>query len=344
MQHELVRNTVLELAYVGNKGLDLLGRDQPERDRAAEPPRLRADRRRFAAAAQRHRRHRRGNIPLMTRDRDLDLPRPAGPAREPLRHGLAASRSPTRGRSRRPTRARQRRCRAQSGQRVHRQHPARARPVTGGDRPPARLQRQHRLALPTFDDQSGGEEHPGRLGVLEHRPGEHGLSLHDLRRAGPRALRQRQRSPARATRATSGPTASPGEPCQRSGGPRAQWFNPAAWTVNNHAIGTNGNADRHDLRRPGLLPGGRGAQQEHQAGQEGPAAVPGRDVQRLQHDQLPLGRRHVQYTWTPENVMFDTGNAATATRIVSATPAGGFGQLNRSCRSADRAAGSPLRF
>jgi hypothetical protein len=38
---------------------------------------------------------------------------------------------------------------------------------------------------------------------------------------------------------------------------------------------------------------------------------------------------NVQTNWTPENVVFDTGDAATATRILSATPAGGFGQLNR---------------
>ena len=59
VQHELVRNTVLEVAYVGNKGQDLLGQTNLNEIARGQPPRLRADGQRGAAAAERHRRHRR---------------------------------------------------------------------------------------------------------------------------------------------------------------------------------------------------------------------------------------------------------------------------------------------
>ena len=39
VQHELVRNTVLEVAYVGNKGRDLLGQTNLNEVAPAEPPR-----------------------------------------------------------------------------------------------------------------------------------------------------------------------------------------------------------------------------------------------------------------------------------------------------------------
>ena len=57
----------------------------------------------------------------------------------------------------------------------------------------------------------------------------------------------------RVTRPTSGRT-SPGEPCPSAAGSNeAQWFNPAAFTINNHLIGTNGNAGRHICDGPGFF-------------------------------------------------------------------------------------------
>ena len=49
-------------------------------------------------------------------------------------------------------------------------------------------------------------------------------------------------------------------------------------------------------------------------------------------------------TWTPENVVFDTGNAATATRIISATPSGSFGQLTDSADNRQAQFGIRLSF
>jgi hypothetical protein len=49
-------------------------------------------------------------------------------------------------------------------------------------------------------------------------------------------------------------------------------------------------------------------------------------------------------TWIPQDVVFDTGNPATATRIVSATPSGGFGQLNRAADPRQMQLGLRLTF
>ena len=38
-----------------------------------------------------------------------------------------------------------------------------------------------------------------------------------------------------------------------SGGSKTQWFNPDAWTVNGHAIGTNGDSGRHVCDGPGFF-------------------------------------------------------------------------------------------
>jgi hypothetical protein len=53
---------------------------------------------------------------------------------------------------------------------------------------------------------------------------------------------------------------------------------------------------------------------------------------------------NVNVTWTPNNVVFNTGNAATATSIVSATPQGGFGQLNRAADPRQMQFGVRLSF
>ena len=42
VQHELVRNTVLEVAYVGNKGQDLLGQTNLNEIRRGQPRRVRS--------------------------------------------------------------------------------------------------------------------------------------------------------------------------------------------------------------------------------------------------------------------------------------------------------------
>jgi hypothetical protein len=140
------------------------------------------------------------------------------------------------------------------------------------------------------------------------------------------------------------PDRVPGQPCRAEGGSETQWFNPNAWTINDHAIGTNGTAERHECDGPGFF-----------------------RVDLALTKTIPLGKRvqlqfraemfnvfnktnflsddgNVQTRWTPENVVFDTPTGATATRIISATPAGGFGQLNRAADPRQMQLGLRLTF
>ena len=52
----------------------------------------------------------------------------------------------------------------------------------------------------------------------------------------------------------------------------------------------------------------------------------------------------VSMTWTPENVVYDTGNGATATRIISATPSSSFGELTDSADNRQAQFGIRLSF
>ena len=158
-----------------------VGTDQPERGAAREPPGLRPDRRCGAPAARRHHRHRqRRPRPLAARSQ-LDLPRPAGRAQQPVWPGVGA-------RARlhlvqgHHHRGGGQRCRgAQHRSPLHRQHPAEPQPGTGRDGPQPRVQREPR---PGPADAAGQvalrEKRPRRLAVHNHRPGEHGLPRHGV--------------------------------------------------------------------------------------------------------------------------------------------------------------------
>jgi hypothetical protein len=120
-----------------------------------------------------------------------------------------------------------------------------------------------------------------------------------------------------------------GEPCHVSGGSPTQWFNPNAWTINGHVIGTNGNAKRHDCDGPGFFRVDLALYKTIKVGKSMQLQLRAEMFNVFNRVNFLSDDGNVQTTWTPQNVVFDTGNAATATRIVSATPGGGFGQLNR---------------
>lgn len=44
---------------------------------------------------------------------------------------------------------------------------------------------------------------------------------------------------------------------------------------------------------------------------------------------LGVGGSGQTTTWTPQNPVYNTGSASTATQVISATPAAGFGQLTQ---------------
>jgi carboxypeptidase family protein len=121
-----------------------------------------------------------------------------------------------------------------------------------------------------------------------------------------------------------------GEPCHVSGGSAAQWFNPAAFTIDNHAIGTNGNAGRHICDGPGFFRVDAALYKNIRVGK--------RVALQLRAEMFNVFNRtnflsddgtNVATNWNPQNVQFDTGDPTTATRVISATPAGGFGQMTK---------------
>jgi hypothetical protein len=128
---------------------------------------------------------------------------------------------------------------------------------------------------------------------------------------------------------TQRPNRVAGEPCQASGGAATQWFNPNAWTVNGAAIGSNTNSKRHDCDGPGFFKVDMGLTKNFKIG--GRAQLQFRIEVFNVFDRVNFlsDDGQVQTTWTPQNVVFDTPSASTATRIISATPGGGFGQLTR---------------
>ena len=235
-----------------------------------------------------------------------------------------------------------------AAQRLHRQHPTRS--STGAR---SAIDRTHVfsgslvLALPKLEDKwSFARNILGDWELSSIVQASTGLSLHDLPGRRARALRERQpgrhglrRQPA------AGPSCGRALHRRATASNETQWFNPAAFTINNHLIGTNGNAGRHICNGPGFFRVDAALYKNFKLGKRRRAAVPGRDVQRLQPDELPVGRRtNVATTWTPQNVAFDTGDPTTATRVISATPAGGFGQLNRAADPRQMQLGIKLIF
>jgi hypothetical protein len=120
-----------------------------------------------------------------------------------------------------------------------------------------------------------------------------------------------------------------GEPCRASGASETQWFNPNAWTINGHQIGTNGNAKRHDCDGPGFFRVDLALYKTIKLGRGMQLQLRAEVFNVFNRVNFLSDDGNVSATWTPQNVVFDTGNPATATRIISATPGGGFGQLTR---------------
>ena len=108
-----------------------------------------------------------------------------------------------------------------------------------------------------------------------------------------------------------------------------QWFNPAAFTINNHVIGTNGNAGRHICNGPGFFSVDASLTKNFKLGKGMNLQFRAEMFNVFNRANFLSDDGNVTATWTPNDVVFDTGNGATATRVVSSGVAGGFGQLNR---------------
>jgi hypothetical protein len=115
------------------------------------------------------------------------------------------------------------------------------------------------------------------------------------------------------------------QPCTLSTANETQWLNPAAFTLDGYEIGTNGSAGRNICDGPGLF--------QADASLYKNIKLSSRVRLQLRFEVFNVFNtvNFLGYSlntgYNVENVVFDTGDAATATRILSATPPGNFGQL-----------------
>ena len=116
-----------------------------------------------------------------------------------------------------------------------------------------------------------------------------------------------------------------GQPCTARTGDPTQWLNPAAFTLDGYPIGTNGTAGRNICDGPGTF--------QTDASLYKNIRMASRLKLQLRFEVFNLLNTvnflgsSLTTGYNAQNVVFDTGNPATATKIISATPPGTFGQL-----------------
>jgi hypothetical protein len=117
-----------------------------------------------------------------------------------------------------------------------------------------------------------------------------------------------------------------GQPCTVSTANPTQWLNPAAFTLDGHQIGTNGTAGRNICDGPGTF--------QVDASVYKNIKMATRLKLQLRFEVFNLFNTvnflgsSLDTGYNVQNVVFDTGNPATATKIIGATPSGTFGQLS----------------
>jgi hypothetical protein len=115
------------------------------------------------------------------------------------------------------------------------------------------------------------------------------------------------------------------QPCAVSTANETQWLNPAAFTLDGYEIGTNGSAGRNICNGPGMFQADASLYKNIRLGPRVKLQLRF-EVFNVFNTVNFLGNS-LNTGYNAENVVFDTGDAATATKIISATPPGNFGQL-----------------
>jgi hypothetical protein len=123
------------------------------------------------------------------------------------------------------------------------------------------------------------------------------------------------------------PNVVAGQPCSVGGGSNeVQWLNPQAWTVNNYKIGTDGNSSRGKCDGPGFFQWDAALYKNINLGSRVKVQLRF-EVFNVLNTTNFLGNS-IANTYVPQNAVYNTGSAATATTVVSANPQGGFGQIS----------------
>lgn len=136
-----------------------------------------------------------------------------------------------------------------------------------------------------------------------------------------------------------------GVPCTVEGSSETQWLNVNAWTINGHQIGTNGNTSRGSCRGPGFFQWDAALYKNIKVGPRVQLQLRA-EVFNVLNTVNFLGTfgGAQQTTWNPQNPVYNTGNPATATTIVSAGNPGGFGELTAAADPRIVQFGVRLRF
>ena len=116
-----------------------------------------------------------------------------------------------------------------------------------------------------------------------------------------------------------------GQPCTVSTIKELQWLNPDAFTLDGFPIGTNGSAGRNVCDGPGLFQADASLYKNIKLGSRLKLQL--RFEVFNVFDTVNFPGYSLNTGYNAEDVVFDTGDAATATKILSARPPGNFGQL-----------------
>ncbi|MDP9267972.1 MAG: carboxypeptidase-like regulatory domain-containing protein [Acidobacteriota bacterium] len=120
----------------------------------------------------------------------------------------------------------------------------------------------------------------------------------------------------------------PGEPCRATGGSE-QWLNPNAFTLNGFQLGTIGNASRGQCYGPGITQTDFALYKNWNIPFFKSKYTGERMTIQFRAEVFNLFNnvqfRSVSTDYAPPSAVYNTGNPATATSIVSSTPGAGFG-------------------
>jgi hypothetical protein len=130
------------------------------------------------------------------------------------------------------------------------------------------------------------------------------------------------------------PNVVAGQSCTANTSDPTQWLNPAAWTFNGYQIGTNGNSGRYTCNGPSLFQVDASLYKNIKLGDRVKIQLRFEVFNLFNKNNflgtsITNGGGNSETPYNPQNVVFDTGNGRTASTIVSATPVGNFGQLTQ---------------
>jgi hypothetical protein len=346
VQHELMRNTVLEVAYVGNKGQDLLGQTNlneiPVANRLAYSQTGNVALRPLNGIAGIGD----GNPTLTTRDRSSIYHALQTQLVSRFGQGSLLSLSYTWAKSIADTGIGN-----ADGPGISQRNAYTDSTQPGLDRARSAVDKAHVfngtlvLALPKLDDKSSAVKNVfGNWEVSSIVQASSGFPYTIFLGAVP-GLSGNGNLAGTGYSGNQRPDRVPGVSCtlNDSSAP-TQWFNPAAFTINGHQIGTNGDSGRHVCDGPGFFRVDASLTKNIKLGKTVTLQFRAEMFNVFNRVNFISDDGNVNVTWTPNNVVFNTGNAATATSIVSATPQGGFGQLNRAADPRQMQFGVRLSF